>query len=86
MTLDDFIFGEPVLASTWCEPSSWAVMLLGFAALAFHFGSEPRWTRHKRGTGTGSLLRQTWSSGSKRASVDRIFTSAANQLSTQSCH
>ena len=42
MTLDDFIFGEPVLASAVPEPSSWAVMLLGFAGIGLSLRQRKR--------------------------------------------
>jgi hypothetical protein len=34
VTLDDFIFGEPTAVP---EPSTWAMMLLGFVALGIAF-------------------------------------------------
>ena len=35
VVMDDFIFGEPVLAAAVPEPSTWAIMLAGFAAIGF---------------------------------------------------
>ena len=42
VVLDDFIFGEPGAVP---EPSTWAMMLFGFGAIAFQVRRQPKLTR-----------------------------------------
>jgi hypothetical protein len=42
VTLDDYIFGEPRLASAVPEPSTWAMLLLGFAGIGVSFRVRKR--------------------------------------------